>query len=120
LREALDIYVRLEQTSHKPTAGLAVTYARLGQTAEARQALLQLIQTADETYFPGEEIAAVCVALGDKEEAFRWLERAIKEHSGAIHGISFMRDLEPIRSDPRFANCLRRIGLDPAKKPHRK
>jgi tetratricopeptide (TPR) repeat protein len=33
LREALDIYVRLQQTSHKPTAGLAITYARLGQTA---------------------------------------------------------------------------------------
>jgi adenylate cyclase len=120
LREALDIYVRLQQTSHKPTAGLAITYARLGQTAQARQALLQLIQIANETYFPGEEIAAVWGALGEKEEAFRWLDRAIKEHSGAIHGIGFKRDLEPLHSDPRFADCLRRIGLDPAKKSHPK
>lgn len=120
LREALDIYVRLEQTRHQPTAGLALTYARLGQTAQARQALTELIHIANETYFPGEEIAAVYVALGDKEEAFRWIDRAIDEHSGAIHGISFMRHLEPLRSDPRFAERLRRIGLDPAKKPARK
>src|SRR4051812_15981478 len=54
LREALDIYARLEQTRHQATAGLAVTYARLGQTAQAQRTLLELIRLANESYFPGE------------------------------------------------------------------
>ena len=118
LREALDIYLRLQQTRHQPTAGLAITYARLGRKDDARKVLEELIRMADRGYFPGEEIASVYVALGQNDEAIHWIDRAIKEHSGAIHGISFIRDLRPLRSDPRFPDLLRRIGLDPVKSMH--
>ena len=118
LLEALDIYLRLQQTRHQPTAGLAITYARLGRKDDARKVLEELIRMADKAYFPGEEIASVYVALGQNDEAIRWIDRAIKEHSGAIHGISFTRDLRPLRSDPRFPDLLRRIGLEPAKLLH--
>ena len=66
-------------------------------------------------YIPGEDIASVCVALGDKEEAFMWLERAYTEHSGPIHSIATRREFRPLHSDPRFAAILKRIGLDPEK-----
>ena len=120
LREALDIYVRLEQTRHQPTAGLALTYARLGQTAQARQALTELIHIANVTYFPGEEIAAVYLALGEKKKRFGGsIARLMSTREQYMELVSCV-DLEPLRSDPRFAERLRRIGLDPAKKPARK
>src|SRR4029077_13208407 len=82
LLEALDIYLRLQQTKHQPTAGLAITYARLGRKEEARKVLSELIRIANTGYFPGEAIASVYAALGEKDEAFRWLDRAVTEHSG--------------------------------------
>jgi adenylate cyclase len=115
LREALDIYLRLQQTRHQPTGGLAITYARLGRKEESRKVLGELIRIANTSYFPGEVIASVYVALGENDEAIHWLDRAIKEHSGAIHGIGVAREFRLLRSDPRFADRLRRIGLDPAK-----
>jgi len=115
LKEALDIYLRLEQTSHQPTAGLAITYAALGRKEEARKTLGQLIQIANMRYFPGDQIASVYLVLGEKEETFRWLDRAIKEHSGPIHRIAFDPEFRLLRSDPRFAELLRRIGVDPGK-----
>ena len=117
LAEALDIYLRLQQTRSQPTAGLAITYARLGRKEEARKVLADLIRIANTGYFPGEEIASVYVALGENDEAIHWIDRAIKEHSGAIHGIAFSRDLRPLGSDPRFPDLLHRLGLDPAKFP---
>ena len=113
--EALDIYLRLQQTTHQPTGGLAITYARLGRKEEARKVLGELIRIANTSYFPGEVIASVYVALGENDEAIHWLDRAIKEHSGAIHGIGVAREFRLLHSDPRFADVLRRIGLDPVK-----
>jgi tetratricopeptide (TPR) repeat protein len=117
LNEALDIYVRLQQTRHQPTAGLAITLARLGRKEEARQVLDELIQMANTGYFPGDLIASVYVALGENDQAFHWLERAIQEHPGAIHEIAYAREFRPLHADPRFPDLLRRIGLDPSKFP---
>ena len=115
LAEALEIYLRGEGTRDQPRAGLAITYAGLSRKEEARKVLTQLVQQADSTYFPGEEIASVYVSLGDNDKAIHWLERAVSEHSGGIHGISFSRDLRPLHTDPRFVALLSQIGLDPAK-----
>ena len=55
-------------------------------------------------------IAAVSVALGDKEGAFRELERAYAEHSGVLQWIAFLPEFRALRSDARFPHLLRRIG----------
>ena len=56
-------------------------------------------------------IAAVYVAFGDKEEAFRWLERAYAEHSGILQWIAFLPEFRPLHSDARFPHLLRRISV---------
>src|SRR5204862_509229 len=104
LQEALDIYLRLAQIRRQPTAGLAITYARLGRKEEARKILEELIQIASTRYFPADQIASVYVALGDNDTAIQWLDRAIQEHSGPIHGIALRREFRPLRSDPSFAD----------------
>ena len=115
LKEALEIYQRLEQSRKNPTSGLAITYARLGRKEDAGRVLDQLIQRADSYYFPGDQIAAVYAALGEYDQAFRWLDRAVEEHSPTVHRVAFAHEFRPLHSDPRFSNVLRRIGLDPAK-----
>jgi hypothetical protein len=55
-------------------------------------------------------IAAVSTALGDKEEAFRWLERAYEEHSGVLQWIAFLPEFRALHSDARFPHLLRRIS----------
>lgn len=115
LKEALEIYERLEQTRRNATAGLAITYARLGRKDDARRVVNELIDRANRYYFPGEQIAAVYVALGDNDEAFRWLARATDEHSPTLLQIAFAPEFRALRSDPRFTDALSRIGIDPAK-----
>jgi TolB-like protein len=113
LDDALTIYLKARQVTHEPTAGLAITYARLGRDNEARQVLQDLIDKANRSYVAGEQIAAVFVALKDYDEAFRWLNRAVDEHSANI--ISTRRELRPLYSDIRFPQLLLRMGIDPAK-----
>jgi adenylate cyclase len=112
LQEALDIYLRLAQREHQPSAGLAITYVRLGRKEEARKVLGDLIQIADTRYFPGDQIASVYLALGENDEAFRWLDRAVQERSGSINRVVFAPEFRLLRSDSRFPDLLRRIGLE--------
>src|SRR5436853_4381165 len=82
----------------------------MGREMEARKILAQLLQAREKRYVSAPVIAAVYVALGDKEEAFRWLERAFAEHSGILQWIAFLPEFRPLHSDARFPHLLRRIG----------
>ena len=113
LDDAPALYLKAREATHEPTAGLAITYARLGRTSEARRVLQELIDKANRSYVAGEQIATVFVALDDHDEAFRWLSRAIDEHSANI--ISTRRELRPLYSDSRFPQLLLRMGIDQAK-----
>src|SRR3981081_4964982 len=87
----------------------------MGQKAEARQILEELKKVAATKYVAVEEIAAVYVVLGEKDEAFKWLERGCADHGGMFHNIAFRSEFRALHSAPRFADLLLRIGLDPAK-----
>jgi adenylate cyclase len=114
LRDALDIYVRVAQTSGHPSAGLAITYARLGKKEEAQQVLEKLLELAKTKYYAGDQIALVYAALGEKDAAFQWLNRAADEHSGGIHVVATGHGFDVLHKDPRFSEFLLRIGLDPS------
>ena len=113
LDDALALYLKAQQGTHEPNAGLAIAYARLGRITEAQRMLQQLIDKANRGYVAGEQIASVFVALDNHDEAFRWLNRAVDEHSG--NPIATYRELHPLYSDSRFPQLLRRMGIDPAK-----
>ena len=109
--EAIALYTKSQEATHLPSSGLAITYTRMGREAEARNILAQLLQTREKRYVSAPVIAAVYVAFGDKEEAFRWLERAFAEHSGILQWIAFLPEFRPLHSDARFPHLLRRIGV---------
>jgi len=56
-------------------------------------------------------IAAMYSELGDKDQAFRWLNTAYQERDGLLEGSKTDFLLDPIRSDPRFAELVRKVGL---------
>ena len=114
-REAVALYEKAQAATHFPSAGLAITYARMGRQAEAQRILNELVEKTRTQYVAAERIASVYVALGQKDEAFRWLERAFNEHSANLYAFAFHPEFRALRSDSRFPGLLRRIGIDFAK-----
>jgi serine/threonine protein kinase/tetratricopeptide (TPR) repeat protein len=108
--EAIALYTKGQEATHLPSSGLAITYARMGRTSEAQDIFAQLLQAREKRYVSAPLIAAVSVALGDKEGAFRELERAYAEHSGVLQWIAFLPEFRALHSDARFPNLLQRIG----------
>jgi hypothetical protein len=53
----------------------------------------------------------VLVALGQQDSAFTWLEKAFEENSDFKDELKVGPMLDPLRSDPRFQELLRRVGL---------
>jgi TolB-like protein/Tfp pilus assembly protein PilF len=62
-------------------------------------------------YFSAEEIAQLYADLGDKDQAFRWLNIAYQEHDWLLIGLKTFIPFAPLRSDPRFAELAHKIGL---------
>jgi len=56
-------------------------------------------------------IANAYAELGDKDQAFRWLNTAYQEHDEGLMGLKTDYYLDPVRSDPRFAELVRKVGL---------
>src|SRR5207249_5205267 len=108
--KAITHNTKAQEVTHLPSSGLAITYTSMGRQTEARNILAQLVQAREKRYVSAPLIAAVCVALGDKEEAFRWLESGYAEHSGVLQWIAFLPEFRALRSDARFPHLLRRIS----------
>lgn len=78
---------------------------------------LEAMQAGKKGFAPG-TLAEVYTALGDKDRAFYWLEQAYEHHEDVSldEGLRFIKEdrlLDPLRTDPRFGNLLRRVGLPP-------
>ena len=91
-----------------PTVGLAHVYALSGRSSEARLILRELEK---EDGYDWLSIAADYAALGEKDRAFHWLEKAYEEHDFFLPTLAVNPWMDPLRSDPRFRDLLRRIGL---------
>ena len=61
----------------------------------------------------GFEVAEIYAQLGEKDQAFAWLERAYQERSFMMLYLKVAPNLDPLRSDPRYADLLRRVGHTP-------
>jgi serine/threonine protein kinase len=91
--------------------GLGHTYAVLGRKSEALAVVAELKQLSAQGYVPATSIALVYAGLGDKDQAFAWLEKAHEEHSFQLQNLTVEPRWDSLRSDPRFASLVRRVGL---------
>ncbi len=78
----------------------------LTKAIEFRQA-----ERAKTGYFSAEEIAQLYSDLGDKDQAFRWLDIAYQEHDWLLIGLKTFFQFDPLRSDPRYTELVRKVGL---------
>ncbi|MFI5119112.1 MAG: protein kinase [Thermoanaerobaculia bacterium] len=92
-------------------AAIGYVYGVMGKRREALQVLSNLEARSKKEYVTAYGVALVHAALGDKDRAFAWLEKGVEERTHWL--VWLKRDLrwEPIRSDPRFAEMIRRVGL---------
>ena len=92
-------------------AHLGNTYARAGRVREARECIRQLKQRLDvepvETY----AIAIIHAGLGEKDQAFEWLEKAYEVRDQGMGALKVDPTLDPLRSDARFQDLLRRMNF---------
>ena len=92
-------------------AQLAYAYAVSGNRSEALRRLSDLREGAERKYVSPYHIAAIYVGLGDKDQAFVWLEKAYAERSDWMVTLTTDPRFDELRSDPRFASLVRRLGL---------
>jgi len=111
-REAIAAYqqaVRLGNNSPDTEIYLGAAYAKAGELKKARAILKQL--EASQPYVSPGTLAALYVALGEHEQALASLERAYAAHDNQLQFLRVDPNLDPLRSDPRFQDLLRRVGL---------
>jgi DNA-binding winged helix-turn-helix (wHTH) protein/TolB-like protein/tetratricopeptide (TPR) repeat protein len=109
LREA----VTLSGGSPLMKGTLGVGYALAGDRAAAKETLAELQKLRAESYASALDIADIHVALGDREQAFRWLAEAEAERSFHLIYLKVSPELDPLRADPRFKALILRLGLTP-------
>lgn len=90
---------------------LAEGYAKARAPGEARNILKRVIAESDQKYVPAVYFAIVYAALGERDKAFAWLEKAYAERSGALCVFLRSPKFDSLRSDSRFQELLLRVGL---------
>jgi TolB-like protein/class 3 adenylate cyclase/Tfp pilus assembly protein PilF len=107
--EAVEVAERLARTDSEPQhmVTLAEAYAAAGRREDALRILEEIHGSAIDPVY----VAYVYAALGDADAAFEWLEKAYERRQLLVTLIHAFPSLDPLRSDPRFADLLRRIGL---------
>jgi TolB-like protein/Tfp pilus assembly protein PilF len=109
----------IEGAPAEVVSALGYAYAVSGNKAEAEKIILQLKEQSEQSeqskqfYVPAYGIATIYAGLGDKERAFAYLE---KEYANGAFYLNYLKvdpEVDNLRSDPRFADLLRRVRLAP-------
>jgi TolB-like protein/DNA-binding winged helix-turn-helix (wHTH) protein/Tfp pilus assembly protein PilF len=87
-------------------------YAHAGRRAEALRLLGELKRRQHTGYVPAGAFVNAYLGLDDYDQAFAWLDRAYQEQSNILQFVKVHPYFDPLRSDPRFADLVRRVGLE--------
>jgi DNA-binding winged helix-turn-helix (wHTH) protein/tetratricopeptide (TPR) repeat protein len=113
--QALDAFrqsIALSGDNPRQIAALARYHAASGRRRDAREILDKLERRAQREWVSPADIASVHAALGEPDEAFAWLDRAVEHRDPLIAYLAESSMWRPVRRDPRYAALLRRLGFD--------
>ncbi|MCY7347194.1 MAG: tetratricopeptide repeat protein, partial [Pyrinomonadaceae bacterium] len=103
--------IHLSGDSPDELASLGYAYALSGKRQEAFQIVDDLKQRSKRSYISPTLIAVVYAGLGEKEQAFEWLDKAYNGQNSNLVYLKVDPMFDSLRSDPRYADLLRRVGL---------
>jgi len=95
----------------KRVAQLTEAIAKSGARGYWRRTLENYKESAKSDYVPSVLVAGACVRVGDKESAFQWLEEGFEERDDLMINLKVEPVFDSIRSDPRYENLVRRVGI---------
>ena len=112
--DALAAFTKAKQieTNGDMLAGIGCALARSNQSAEAREVLAELEDLRQQQYVQPVVFAVIHAGLGENDNAFLCLEQAYQERAQWLSEIKVEPAFDNLRSDPRFAQLLQRIGLE--------
>jgi len=92
-------------------AALKQAYKSTGMRGFWQKRLEQYTKRSKRGYVDPSGIAVIYARLGEKDQAFEWLEKAYQQRSPYLAGLkNWPPELDPLRSDPRFADLVRRVS----------
>jgi TolB-like protein/DNA-binding winged helix-turn-helix (wHTH) protein/Tfp pilus assembly protein PilF len=91
-------------------AQLGHAFAVSGRRGEAVRTLKELKESSKQKYVPPFDIALIYIGLGEKDHAFEWLHKSDAERSRDMAFLEVDPVFDPLRSDPRFTDLLRRVA----------
>ena len=94
-------------------AMLGLVYGLKGSRGEARKRLEKLRRRAERSYVSPVSVALVHVGMGEKDRALDSLEKAYERRDPWMTLLKVFPRLDPLRSDPRFQDLLRRMNFPP-------
>jgi DNA-binding winged helix-turn-helix (wHTH) protein/TolB-like protein/Flp pilus assembly protein TadD len=103
--------VKLHGGNVAQSPALACVYALGGKQAEARQVLQELLRVAKQKYVSPYNIAMIYATLGEKDQAFDWLAKDLKEHGDNLVFLGIEERFDGLHSDSRFADLVRQVGI---------
>jgi len=112
-REGLSALEKYSVLSRRCSASLALlgySQARLGERKQAIQIIDELKAASKKSFVPALWFALIYAGLEEKDQAFTWLEKALEERFNRLAYLKVEALWDPLRSDPRFADLLRRVG----------
>jgi len=110
---ALEKFSALSRTSAISLALVGYSHARLGERSAALRIIEELTSASKHSFIPAFLYALVYAGLEDKDQAFGWLEKAYEERFNRLAYLKQDALWDPLRSDPRFIDMLRRLGIPP-------
>jgi TolB-like protein/Tfp pilus assembly protein PilF len=110
---ALEKFSALSRTSPMSRALVGYSHARLGERSAALRIIEELTSASEHSFIPAFLYALVYAGLEDKDQAFGWLEKAYEERFNRLAYLKQDALWDPLRSDPRFIDMLRRLGIPP-------
>lgn len=90
---------------------LGLCYARMGKRRAAQRILADLQQAGSPHFVAPYNLALICAALGETDQALAWLDRAANARDESVPLLKVDPRVDSLRADPRFAALLRRVGL---------
>jgi tetratricopeptide (TPR) repeat protein len=113
--DAIPVLEKAISISHRSPAAIGVlirAYSHAGRRKDALRLLAELHQRRKVGYVPAGAFVNAYLGLGENDQAFASLEQAYKEQSNILQFLKVHPYFDPIRGDPRFADLLRRTGLE--------